>query len=118
MVRANYNDLKNGVHATTKYLEIFFNNLLMGTKFELKNRYMHVDYVPKVAEKEFQSATSEISKCKNGTLKITLDELAILNRIINNPMITQAELSEQIGKSLRTIKREMAELREKDISDV
>lgn len=117
LVRANYNDLKNGVHATTKYLEIFFNNLLMGTKFELKNRYMHVDYLPKVEEKEVQSAMSEILKCQNGTLngtlKITLDELAILNRIINNPMITQVELSEQIGKSLRTIKREMGELREK-----
>ncbi len=44
LVRANYNDLKNGVHATTKYLEQFFSNVLMGTKFELKNRYMHVDY--------------------------------------------------------------------------
>ena len=45
LVRANYNDLKNGVHATTKYLEMFFSNLLMGTDYELKNRYMHVDYV-------------------------------------------------------------------------
>lgn len=46
LVRANYNDLKNGVHATTKFLEMFFSNLLMGTKYELKNRYLHVDYVP------------------------------------------------------------------------
>lgn len=117
LVRANYNDLKNGVHATTKYLELFFDNLLMGTKFELKNRYMHIDYTPEIEEKEFQSATSEISKCQNGTLngtlKITLDEFAILNRIINNPMITQAQLSEQTGKSLRTIKREMTDLKEK-----
>ena len=45
LVRANYNDLKNGIHATTKYLEMFFGNLLMGTKFQLKNRCMHVDFV-------------------------------------------------------------------------
>lgn len=45
LVRANYNDLKNGVHATTKFLEQFFSNLLLGTNYALKNRYMHVDYV-------------------------------------------------------------------------
>lgn len=52
-------------------------------------------------------------KRKNGTLKITLDEFAILNRIIKNPMITQVELAQQTGKSVRTIKREMTELKEK-----
>ena len=45
LVRTNYNDLQNSVHATTKYLEMFFGNLILGTEYELKNRYMHVDYV-------------------------------------------------------------------------
>ena len=45
LVRANYNDLKNGVHATTKFLEMFFSNLRMGTEHELKKRYIHVAYV-------------------------------------------------------------------------
>lgn len=45
LVRANYNDLQNSVHATTKFLEMFFGNLILGTEYELKNRYMHVDYV-------------------------------------------------------------------------
>ena len=44
LVRANYNNLQNGVHVTTKFLEMFFSNLLLGTEYELKNRYMHVDY--------------------------------------------------------------------------
>ncbi len=44
LVRANYNDLRNGIHATTKYLEKFFSNLLLGTDYQLKNRYMHVEY--------------------------------------------------------------------------
>lgn len=117
LVRANYNDLKNGVHATTKFLEKFFGNLLMGTKYELRNRYMHVDYVARVEEKEFQSANSEISKCQNGTLddtlKITREELVILKRLIKNPRITQRELAEETGKSIRTIKREMAGMKEK-----
>ena len=44
LVRANYNDWKHGIHATTKFLEMFFSNLLLGTDYELKNRYMHIDF--------------------------------------------------------------------------
>ena len=42
LVRANYTDLKNGVHETTEYLELFLKNLLMDEKNELHNRTMHV----------------------------------------------------------------------------
>ncbi len=28
-MRANYNDLKNGIHETTTYLELFLRNLLL-----------------------------------------------------------------------------------------
>ena len=38
LVRANYNNLKLGIHATQKYLDRFFANLLLGEKNELKNR--------------------------------------------------------------------------------
>lgn len=44
LVRANYNDWKHGIHATTKFLEMFFSNLLLGTDYELKNCYMHIDF--------------------------------------------------------------------------
>lgn len=44
LVRANYNDLQNGVAATIKYLELFFENLLLDRKHELKNRQSHLDY--------------------------------------------------------------------------
>ena len=44
LVRANYNDFQNDVYATTEYLEKFFENLLLGTKHELKNRYLHIDW--------------------------------------------------------------------------
>lgn len=42
LVRANYNDLKNGIHETTEYLELFLRNLLLDEKHELHNRAMHV----------------------------------------------------------------------------
>ena len=44
LVRANYNNISSGIYATTKYLEMFFRNFLLGKDNELKNRYMHVDY--------------------------------------------------------------------------
>ena len=69
LVRANYNDLQKGIHATTKFLELFISNLLLGTSHELKNRHLHVDFAD---EEEFQSAKIEAPKCQDGTLKCTL----------------------------------------------
>lgn len=40
LVRANYNNFKQGIFATTEYLEKFFENLLLGTGHDLKNRYL------------------------------------------------------------------------------
>ena len=51
LVRANYNDLKNGVHETTKYLELFLRNLLLDEKNELHNRTMHISGLLKVDSK-------------------------------------------------------------------
>lgn len=113
LVRANYNDLQNGIHATTKFLELFFDNLLLGTKYELKNRYMHVDYVPKQNRNEVQSAADTISKSKICTLNCPLDEAAILQLIMDNPSITQKEIACRIGKSERTVKNKVASLKEK-----
>lgn len=45
LVRANYNDLPNGVCSTNKFLEMFFSNLLLGSDYELKNRYMHIGFL-------------------------------------------------------------------------
>ena len=36
LVRANYNNPQKGIHATSEYLEKFFENLLLGAQHELK----------------------------------------------------------------------------------
>ena len=110
LVRANYNDLQKGIHSTTKFLELFFSNLLLGTNHDLKNRYMHVDFVD---ENISQSAKSETPKCQIDTLKCTLEELAVLDLIKKNPSVKQTELAEQTGKSVRSIKRITDSLKEK-----
>lgn len=42
MVRANYNNYKKGVFATTEYLETFLRNLLLEETNPLKNRDLHI----------------------------------------------------------------------------
>ena len=91
-------------------MELFFSNLLLGTNHELKNRYLHVDFVD---ENTSQSAKSETPKCQIDTLKCTLEELAVLDLIKKNPSVKQTELAEQTGKSVRSIKRIIDSLKEK-----
>ena len=110
LVRANYNNLQKGIHATSEFLEMFFENLLLGTQHELKNRYLHVNFKE---EAPAQSTEAEISKCKNCTLNCTLEELAVLRTIAANPSITQKDLASAIGKSERTIKTRTVALQEK-----
>jgi fido (protein-threonine AMPylation protein) len=110
LVRANFNDLQKGIHATTEFLELFFENLLMDAHHDLKNRYLHVDYKSLADGK---SATVKIQKGKNCTLDCTLEELAVLRAISENPKITQKTLAASIGKSERTIKTRMTDLQAK-----
>lgn len=104
LVRANYNDYAQKVSATTVFLERFYENMLMGTEYDLKNRDLHI-----------QSAIAKEPKCQNGTLECTLEELAVLDHIKSNPHITQKELAEKTGKSERTIKRLTVSMQEKGL---
>ncbi|MBS6800176.1 MAG: Fic family protein [Firmicutes bacterium] len=58
LIRANYNDLKNGIHETTEYLELFLRNLLLDEKNPLHNRTLHISG----AFKETEEPDIEISK--------------------------------------------------------
>ncbi len=111
LVRANYNQIQRGVHATTKFLERFYTNLLQGTHYELRNRHMHVDYFDE--EEMLQSTILREPKYQFDTLEGTLEEKEILNYLEKYPKATQDELAMRIGKSPSTVKRLMASLQEK-----
>lgn len=108
LVRANYNDYHNNIYASTEYLERFFENFLLGYNNELKNRYLHVDYVSDGGS-AIQSANSTTPKRKN----CTLEESVLLHAIAKNPFVTQKELANMIGKSERTVKTRTVELQKK-----
>ena len=43
LVRANYKNAVNGIDYSPVYLERFFRNLLLGEKWDLRNRYLHIN---------------------------------------------------------------------------
>lgn len=103
LVRANYKNYEENVFEDITFLEKFFYNLLTNTKYELKNRYMHIDY---------KETIEEISSNVSG---LSLEEQAILNIIRNNPSIKQEAIALQINKSVRTIKNYMSEMQKRGI---
>ena len=105
LVRANYNNYALGISATMVYLERFFENLIFQGRNELKNRFCHILW------REDQSAKSADSKCKN----CTLEEIAVLKLLKENPHATQKKMAVAIGKSERTIKSITKALQEKGL---
>lgn len=56
LVRANYQNVKNGIMRNTEYLELFFRNLLLGETNELKNRYLLINAPDNWEDKETRQA--------------------------------------------------------------
>ena len=52
-----------------------------------------------------QSATSHSQKSQLDALECTLEELAILELVMKNPLIKQKELVAETGRSISTVKR-------------
>ena len=109
LVRANYTNLQKGISATPRFLLMFFRNLILGENNPLKNRELHILY----KDEKSKSAKTDVLKCQNGTLKCTLEELALLNAIKSEPAITQQQLAQKLEKSPRTLKRMTVELQKK-----
>lgn len=115
LVRANYENYPNGISPTTKPLELFFDNLLLGAHHELKNRYLHIDYTSGTQDSNSQSATADDPKCKICTLDCTLEEIALLKHLIANPQMTQKELAAAMNLSERTIKTRTTDLQNRHL---
>ena len=141
LVRANYSDLTAGISETTLYLERFFRNMLLGEEHDLRNRIMHVDWGKSTegqsanrsvqlteqreqSEARLNSAESRWKSTKGQSAKLsdelppkckncTLEEVAVLRLMHENPTATQKEIATAIGKSERTVKTITVALQEK-----
>lgn len=72
LVRANYNDLKNGIHETTEYLELFLRNLLLNENNPLRNRELHVRCPLNLYEKANIGSEKTNIDIANSDVKATL----------------------------------------------
>ena len=92
--------------------------MLLGETTPLRNREMHLDWKPEAdfqsAKSGFQSANTALllpPKCKN----CTLEEIAVLRVIRQDPAATQKYIATEIGKSERTVKSITVRLTEQGI---
>jgi fido (protein-threonine AMPylation protein) len=99
LVRANYSNYMLGIDESTKYLEMFLENLLFNTEHILSNKMLHILY----------------KESSNKQLDITEIEKKVINIIKENQNITIEECSIMINKSLRTTKNIFKNLKEKNI---
>lgn len=141
LVRANYSNLQKDVERTTEYLQLFFRNLLMGERNELRNRYLHIrwnkmlnndpvvneDYAPFVAQHssvEIKNSSVEINKGSVENEKSSVENkqcsvqnekssVEIIRMVSENPKITAAQMAEKLGVTTRAIEKQLANLRKK-----
>ncbi len=70
LVRANYTNLKKGIHETSEFLELFIRNLLLNEKHTLSNRLLHIntkaisksDIEPEKPDIDFMKGIDSLSK--------------------------------------------------------
>ena len=72
---------------------------------------MHIDFADKSTSK---SISPKVSKYQFDTLNCSLEELAVLERVAQNPSINQQELVSATGKSIATVKRIITSLQDKN----
>ena len=96
LVRANYNDLKNGVHETTEYLEVFLRNLLLNENHPLHNRILHISGTFKEPEK----ANIDVKKANIGAEKANIEDVFTAKTIAHIQMLREALSSQTVfGRS-------------------
>ena len=118
LVRANYNDLKNGIHETTEYLELFIRNLLLNENHPLHNRSLHISGTFKAPEKaniEEQKANIEGTKANiadSFTAKTAAHVCRLLDEFGLHTIFGRSDVQKALGlKPTRStaLLREMAE---------
>lgn len=111
MVRANYNDLKRGIHETTVYLELFLRNLLLEERHELHNRAMHISGAFSFVPEQDDPINDPI----NDPIKLSDREKLLLQQLRRSPDLTRKELAEILHCSESTVKRILQSLSERKV---
>jgi fido (protein-threonine AMPylation protein) len=118
LVRANYKNALKGIDYSPVYLERFFRNLLMGERWDLRNRYLHISPTsewqvqPQLGVEERVKTVEETPKTVEESGK-TADK--ILQLLKNNPGMTVREITIVIGLSRRGVEEQIKSLKTKNL---
>lgn len=132
LVRANYKNSALEIDYDTSYLEKFFQNLLLGTKHDLKNRYMVIDAPtyfipddePQNKANEPQNNTDIINSVNSngGQKNKKVDRKSgqktresLLNLIAINNKITSTQMAENLGINRSAVSKHLKKLQEENI---
>lgn len=85
LVRANYNNIGEGIFQDRLFLIKFLRNLILGETNILQNKDLHISQIKAQGKDAFRQSR-------------------IINMVKNNPKITTEKLAKEIGVSVRTIK--------------
>ena len=104
LVRANYRNAKKGIDYTPVYLERFFRNLLFGDKWDLRNRYLHINPTaewtvqPNLATPS-STPSSNPSSLKASRNKIHTDNTLIIRliKVIGHEQMSIKQMLEGVG---------------------
>lgn len=110
LVRANYNNLPKGITNDYTFLEHFLSNILLGTSYPLKNRYLHVDW----KETEDTSA-SNTNLPVNLPANLPSKQVRILEFLSKEPHLTYSVLAQRLGCSRETVRVHIKSLSEQGL---
>lgn len=92
LVRANYRDIVKHIEYDTVYLERFFRNMLLGEKWDLRNRYLHVRPAA-----EWSVQTNLNSEAETGQVQLKQDTRKIEVKYENGT----SKIEEKVKKETR-----------------
>ena len=123
LVRANYQNIVQGIHKTEKYLIRFLSNLLLNENNTLKNRELHIHFVALKNATNILSENSDVNggvNSRNGGEYSRNGGVSVLQKQIiafmqQNHRISVAEIAKQSNKPRRTIENNVKKLKEKGI---
>lgn len=95
LVRANYQNVQKGIMRNSDFLILFFRNLLLGEKNELKNRYMLVNLLDalKVADEQHPISTQQVPN----NFSVTTQQVLDLIKVVGNKNMSVKEMMLSVG---------------------
>ena len=108
LVRANYRNAVEGIDYAPEYLERFFRNLLLGERWDLRNRYLHIHPTDDWSVQPNLLANVAVNVAE----QLSERQIIIYNTIKNNVAVNTKYLSDLLNLNRKTIQRDLLVLRD------